>query len=101
MLTPLLVQKCYTNPFSRDNSITYIIRRRLVSDNSGLSITVPDTFIDTEKGCQTIRNSLNAVPAETPPGKYHWEGLSEIRSWRQENIPWRSESFTLQSGYQR
>lgn len=95
MVTPILVEKCFTNPFTIDETTTYIVRRRLVSDTSAVSISAPDIFIDARKGCEVARFNGHIIPLATPPGKYHWEGVSEVKSWRNENIPWRSESFTV------
>jgi hypothetical protein len=92
-LVPMLVQKCYRDPFNGPDVVVYTIHRQLVSDQNGVRIAAGDTFATVRKGCHTLRQSLHAVPPETPPGVYHFEGFSELRSWRLQNVPWRSASF--------
>lgn len=93
---PMLFGKCYTDPFGEGRDTTYTVHRRLVSDQNGVQISIGDTFASAKEGCALTRMTEHAIPTETPSGLYHFEGFSEIRSWRQMNVLWRSASFAVQ-----
>jgi hypothetical protein len=94
-IVPFYVGVCYNNPFSVSGELTYTFKRRLVNDNDGTIIPMDDSFTNASRGCVIKRITLNPIPERAYPGTWHFEGVSEVTTWRLEEIPWRSVSFLV------
>lgn len=96
---PMLVGRCFHDPFNTVHETAYTLHRRLVSDQNGVQIAIGDTFSTAKEGCSVQRVVQHAIPIETPTGAYHFEGFAEVHvSWKTPNVLWRSVSFNVEGG---
>lgn len=92
---PMKIERC-----NSDSTVhIYTFSTRMINDDDphALPVNLPgNSAIQLDAGCWTEVSEANKVPATVPLARYHFEGLSDVRTkYHNYLVPWRSKTFQV------